>query len=490
MKRLLSILLSLALVFSLSAAAGAEAAETSVLQTQVLVIGGGGAGISAAIAAAEEGAQVLLLEKLGYLGGATIISGGKIPAANSKQQQEKGIEDSVEALARDILRPSNYSTRQELVYTVAENATPVAEWLESMGVVWTLMDSLYYGQTEYRMLNAEGNGAGMTSKMIDHLNSLENVTVMLETAGTGLITNQANEVIGATAEGKDGSMVIYADNVVLATSGFAANKEMLEKYIPEIVDAYPMVAPGATGEGILWGMELGAAVENMHAYQGYGFYCEGVGAMDQGLADRGGIMVNLNTERFCDEHNGYSQIAPHVIAQPEHHVYLIFDEANAQQSNLRAYEEKGLLIKADTIAELAEKTGLDPEKLEKVVEEYREGIEKGEDKFNRTLLPDSFEAPFYAIYMTADLRHTQGGLVTDVAAHVLTEDNEVIQGLYAAGGVTESFSTRAGADYMSGNGLLQALVFGKIAGERAATEVRGTQEYVPYTGTGLDNYKD
>lgn len=490
MKRLLSVLLSLTLLLSVSAGAFAEAAETSVLQTQVLVIGGGGAGISAAIAAAEEGAEVLLIEKLGYLGGATIISGGKIPAANSKQQEEKGIEDSVEALARDILRPSNYSARQELVYTVAENATPVAEWLESMGVVWTLMDSLYYGQTEYRMLNAEGNGAGMTSKMIDHLNSLENVTVMLETTGTGLITNQANEVIGATAEGKDGEMVIYADNVVLATSGFAANKEMLEKYIPEIVDAYPMVAPGATGEGILWGMELGAAVENMHAYQGYGFYCEGVGAMDQGLADRGGIMVNLNTERFCDEHNGYSQIAPHVIAQPEHHVYLIFDEANAQQTDLSAYEEKGLLIKADTVAELAEKTGLDAEKLEKVVEEYREGIEKGEDKFNRTLLPESFEAPFYAIYMTADLRHTQGGLVTDVAAHVLTEDNEVIQGLYAAGGVTEGFSTRAGADYMSGNGLLQALVFGRIAGERAATETRGAQEYVPYTGTGLDNYKD
>lgn len=194
--------MSLTLVFSLSAAAGAETAEASVVQTQVLVIGGGGAGISAAIAAAEQGAQVLLIEKLGYLGGATIISGGKIPAANSKQQQEKGIEDSVEALARDILRPSNYSARQELVYTVAENATPVAEWLESMGVVWTLMDSLYYGQTEYRMLNAEGNGAGMTSKMIDRLNSLENVTVMLETTGTGLITNQENEVIGATARGQ------------------------------------------------------------------------------------------------------------------------------------------------------------------------------------------------------------------------------------------------------------------------------------------------
>lgn len=90
MKRLLSILLSLTLVFSLSAAAGAETAEASVVQTQVLVIGGGGAGISAAIAAAEQGAQVLLLEKLGYLGGATIISGGKIPACQQQAAAGKG----------------------------------------------------------------------------------------------------------------------------------------------------------------------------------------------------------------------------------------------------------------------------------------------------------------------------------------------------------------------------------------------------------------
>ena len=84
MKRLLSILLSLTLVFSLSAAAGAETAEASVVQTQVLVIGGGGAGISAAIAAAEQGAQVLLLEKLGYLGGATII---RLPTASSSRKR-------------------------------------------------------------------------------------------------------------------------------------------------------------------------------------------------------------------------------------------------------------------------------------------------------------------------------------------------------------------------------------------------------------------
>ena len=162
----------------------------------------------------------------------------------------------------------------------------------------------------------------------------------------------------------------------------------------------------------------------------------------------------------------------------------------ADKNSLTAFENKNLLIKADTVEALAEATGLDAVKLQAEIEKYQAGIEKGEDYMNRTKLPDSFEAPYYAVYMTADLRHTQGGLVTDVAAHVLTEDNEPIQGLYAAGGVTEGFSTHAGADYMSGNGLLQALVFGKIAGENAAVEVRGEQQYVPYTGNGLDNYKN
>ncbi len=486
MKKLVTVMLCVFLALSVSAAFAAED-----LSTDVLVIGGGGAGIASAISAAEQGVNVLLIEKVGYLGGATIISGGKIPVANSRQQAAKGIEDSVAALARDILRPSNYSTRQELVYTVAEKGKDVAEWMEDkMGVEWFLMDSLYYGQTQYRMLNAPGDGNGMTKKMIEYLNSFDNITVMFETKGTGLITDENNAVIGATAESKDGTFNITAKNVVLCTSGFAANKEMLKKYCPEILDAYPMVAPGATGEGIEWGVALGAAVDNMHAYQGYGFYAEGVGAFGQGIANSGGIMINTNTERFCNEYDGYSQISPHVIAQPGHHVWLVFDQGVYEKNNLEAFEKKDLLKKADTIEGLAEATGLDPAKLAAEIGKYEEGIAAGEDYMNRTKLPDSFTAPYYAVYMTSDLRHTQGGLVTDVAAHVLTEDNEPIQGLYAAGGVTEGFSTHAGADYMSGNGLLQALVYGKIAGENAATEIRGEQKYAPYTGTGLDNYKN
>jgi len=113
---------------------------------------------------------------------------------------------------------------------------------------------------------------------------------------------------------------------------------------------------------------------------------------------------------------------------------------------------------------------MDPEKLQATFDDYEAGIKSGEDRFNRTKFPAEWKAPFYAIKVTGDLRHTQGGLVTDTQAHVLRTDGTAIPGLYAAGGVTEGFSSAGGPGYMSGNGLLQAFVFGRIAGQTAAAQ--------------------
>ncbi len=476
MKKLMALVLCVMMALSTVGAV----AETAPIETDVVVVGGGGAGISAAIAAAQKGANVILLEKVGYLGGATLMSGGLIPAVGTKQQAEAGINDNIEWFVRDIMRPSNYSVREDLVYTVAEQAKPTIEWMEGLGVNFTVVtSSLYYGQSNYRMHLAEGSGKGMTEKLVEHLGGLDNVTVMLNTTGTGLITNEAGEVCGVTATNADGDFQIMAKNVILATSGFAANKEMVQKYMPEVANAYPMYAPGATGEGILWGAELGAAVAKMGAYQGHAFYCEGFGTVDQGIANRGGIFVNQNGVRFCNEYGGYSELTPHVLHQPGNYAYMVFDKNNAEATaNFAKYQEAGILATGNTPEELAAQLGIDPAVMAQTFAEYQASIERGEDEFNRTKLPAAFEAPFYAVKITGDLRHTQGGLVTDVAAHVLREDGTLIPGLYAAGGVTESFSSAGGAAYMSGNGLLQAIIYGKIAGERAATEDRATATVV------------
>ena len=496
MRKVVSLLMSLCLILSLSACSSNNNASTATsntedteatendLTTDVVVVGGGGAGIASAISASQNGADVILIEKMGYLGGATMFSGGIIPAVGTTQQQEANIQDDNDWFARDVLRPSNYSVRKDLVYKVVEESKPLIEWIESMGVHFDLItNSLYYGQSNYRMHLAEGGGSQMTSTMIDYLEGIDNITILTSTAGTGLLTNDKGEVIGVSANDGEKDFNIYANNTVLATSGFAANKEMLEEYIPEMVDAYPLVAPGATGEGILWGMELGAAVANMKAYQGHAFYNEESNqTIAQAIANNGGIFVNKNGVRFTNEYNGYSELSPHVLAQPGKYAYLVFDQNIADNTGqFEGYVEQGIVTSGNTAEELAANLGIDEAAMKDTFDRYVASIAKGEDEFNRTKLPESWEGPFYAIRITGDLRHTQGGLVTDTDAHVLREDGSVIQGLYAAGGVTEGFASTGGAAYMSGDGLLQAFVFGRIAGKNAATEEKGNIQATVWT---------
>ena len=232
--------------------AAPEYAET--LETDVLVLGGGGAGLTSALTAAENGKNVILAEKLGYLGGATLLSGGIVPAAETNQQKEAGIIDNQDLFARDMFRPNSYSVRKDLVYTVTENAKNVIEWLEEQGVVMSLItNNLYYGQSNYRMHIAEGGGQGMTTVLIDNANKNDNIEIMLNSPAIELAVEDG-QVIGAFVKrDKDETILIKAENTVLCTSGFGANKEMLEEYIPEMINAFPYVAPGATGEGIIWG---------------------------------------------------------------------------------------------------------------------------------------------------------------------------------------------------------------------------------------------
>lgn len=254
---------------------------------------------------------------------------------------------------------------------------------------------------------------------------------------------------------------------------------MLEEYIPVMVNAYPLVAPGATGEGIIWGQNLGAGVAIIKAYQGHGVFSEKFGAsVDLNILYRGGILVNKEGFRFTNEHKGYSELSPEVLAQPTGHVYMVFNQANAEQTAMFAkYEEKDILIKADTIADLAKELNIDAANFEASVADFENGIAKGRDSLNRSLFPENFDGPYYAIEITADLRHTQGGLVTDIVGHVLIEDGTLIKDLYATAGVMEGFSDTAGPGYMSGNGLLQAFVFGRLAGKEAALTSRDDAKF-------------
>lgn len=465
------------------------------IEADVLVIGGGGAGITAALSASEQGATVVICEKSGMLGGATILSSGKIPAVGTAQAeaalQANDETDSIGACAMDIMRPSNYSVRPELVYTVVERSKDIIEWTEGYGVTWTVDEGLYYGQTAHRMHTANGAGNGLTTTLISAIESDASITEMLECEIKGLIVDEKGAVLGAYGTDSDGEDVaIAAENTVIATSGFGNNDEMIDKYCPEMSAAFRMVAPGATGEGILWGAELGAELCNMGAYQGYAWHdADNDAVLGQTIANYGGITINAEGNRFMNEYGGYSELTPHILAQTDHICYLCFtDEQASKDKQFADLQKAGVVYEGDTEEKLADAIGVNAEKLAWAFEDYRKGIKRGEDRFNRTHLPSSFDGPFYALKVTGEIRHTQGGMKTDVGCHVLRADGSLIDGLYAAGGCMEGFSSAGGAAYMSGNGLIQALVYGKIAGTASATEKRGSSAVVSWKKTEKDSY--
>jgi fumarate reductase flavoprotein subunit len=484
-KKLFSILSAVLISTSLLTACGsksqtdvadkdtAKVAETYT--SDVLVIGGGGTGLVAALSASEKGSNVIILEKQATFGGATSMSSGKIPAADTEEQKAAGITDSVESMMRDINRAGGYTQNQDLLKVASENATPIKEWLEGQGVKWTLeTNMIYYGQSTYRIHVAEGAGVGIVKALTEKVESNENIIALKNMTVTDLIEENGS-VVGAKVV-KDGKTYEFkAGSVVLATSGFGANKEMIAKYTPAIINAVPNVAPGATGEGITWGQDLGAETRAMNAYQAYApITFDTHKSLGSAFLDNGGILVNKDGKRFINEYVGYSPLGTAIANQKEASAWMVWNQTIQDKkfptlANITASE----LISATSPEELAKKMGINETNFINEINLYQEGIQKGEDYLNRTKLPTEFNGTYYATKITADYRHTQGGLViSPTTAAVLKEDGKVIPHLFAGGGVTEGFSSNGDANYMAGNGLLQAFVFGRIAGQSAADDVK------------------
>jgi fumarate reductase flavoprotein subunit len=295
--------------------------------------------------------------------------------------------------------------------------------------------------------------------------------------GAGLITNEQGAVIGVLT-GESGTDRVRADKVILACDGFGANREMLRRYIPDMAEVECIGAQGNTGDGIRWGMALGAAVEHMTGHQGHGLVCPGYGTrLVPEIPQLGAIMVNLNGERFDREDQGYSEFARVVLAQPRGLALAIFDQRIydivAGGDHFRDTVAAGALRSAPTIEALAESFHIDSGRVRASFDAYNAGVRAGRDRFGRETWGKTLRPTFHGALITGALAHTQGGLKVDVHARVLRADGSVIENLYAGGGTAAGISGDGPDGYLSGNGLLSALGLGLIAGEHAAHAIRG-----------------
>jgi fumarate reductase flavoprotein subunit len=293
---------------------------------------------------------------------------------------------------------------------------------------------------------------------------------------TGLIANEAGGVVGAVVDsGK--KEYVRAAKVILACNGFAGNKELLARYIPEMVDALYFGGAASTGEGILWGMALGAEVAFMDAYQAHASVAmPGEMLVPYGITTSGGFHVNAAGRRFADETHGYSEHALAVLQQDGAGAYLIFDESCRQVGltfqDYRECEEAHLIHSGPSLSEVATKLRLDPAPVERTFAEYQASRAAGHDEFGRTTFAD-LKPPFYGVRITGALFHTQGGLQVDRDARVLRTDGSPIANLYAGGGVAAGICGHGAGGYFSGAGLLTAVGYGYLAGRHAAGSLSG-----------------
>ena len=446
----------------------------------VVVVGGGGAGFAAAVTAKENGADVVLLEKMPQVGGNTLISGGEMAAPANELQEKDGIEDSKELFAEDVKEAGG---NPELIDVLADHATEDAYWLrDDIGVKW--LDSLMFfgGHSVKRSLIPEAHSGNELIK--NYLKKCEELGIEVITdADVKEILTEDNKVAGVKAETPDENLTVNAKSVVLATGGFGANDEMTYENDNEIDEYVKSTnSPGATGDGIIMAEKLGADTVDMDKIQLYPICDPETGRLlyvgDTRLVG-GALLVNKEGNRFVEELGTRREISLAIKDQTDHVGYLLWDEKSNETTGTMASNpeeakeqfEKGNLVKADTIEELAEHFDLDKDQLLKTVETFNENSKKEEDPdFNLRMLGWTVEeGPFYMLKAAPAVHHTMGGLKINTEAEVLTKDDEVIDGLYAAGEVTGGIH---GSNRLGSAAIADITVFGRIAGKNAAEHAK------------------
>jgi fumarate reductase flavoprotein subunit len=448
------------------------------VDVDVLVVGAGACGLAAAVAAHDAGVDVAIIEKLDRPGGNSSLSTGSVPGAGTRFQREAGIVDSPAQFIADLTRTGRATDCPELLRRLAETSAETVEWLvDKVGARLELVTAYKHVGHSVPRLHAPASRRGR-DLVDDLLVAIEKrgISLAVGNSAQALIADANGVIIGVEVRTTGGeSNRVIARKVVLAVNGFAGNRDLVARFCPEISGAQYFGARGSTGEAVLWGTKLGAALGNMGAYQGYAAVSDPHGTiLSWTTIEKGGIIIDSTGNRFGDESIGYSGYAPNVMAThgPCFAIFdqKIFDVTAAEEEFLELANYGGVKK-----FEATKSLGLDPDAVNAAIDSYNKSA-SGEqaDGFGRCdfgLAPLS--GTLYICRILPGLFHTQGGLVVDIDGRVLKPEGKPIPNLFAGGGAAAGISGRTGAwGYASGNGLLSAVGLGRLCGLAAGRETK------------------
>lgn len=495
----------------LAAAAVPSSQVTFDREVDVIVVGSG-SGQVAAIKAAEDGLEAIVLEKAANVGGTTGISGGGIWVPNNFAMAAAGIEDSREEAIEYLSHATFGQGTPELQEAYVDNCNQMVDYLRSVGIDWVLAPWFndYYpefpggkplGRHIDPVSTIEGaSGGGALAQMLHRAGEERGVEYLLETPAKRLIVNDDGAVVGVVAESGGAEINIKARRgVVIASGGFDHNPEMVTNFLRGPI-YYPSAVSTNTGDGHLMGMALGANLRNMNEIWGWPMYFNeeygiGIPALAYEIGKPGTIVVNKAGERFMNEAGAYDPATRTFYTYdngthtyPNIPGFVITDSENRARYTL-AYTQPGVepgdwIVKADTLEELAAALEIDAETLLATVERFNEfaaqGLDpdyhRGESDFDKQTGGDTSRddianpclapvatAPFYATRLYPGALGTCGGLQTNTLAQVLDVWGNPIPRLYAIGNASGS---AMGAGYPGGGATVGAgMTFGFIAAQ-------------------------
>ncbi|MDW8210010.1 MAG: FAD-dependent oxidoreductase [Cytophagales bacterium] len=466
----------------------------------LIVVGAGSAGMPCAITAAEQGAKVLVIEKSDRVGGTLHLSAGHLSAGGTRRQKAMGIDDSPQKHYEDVMRICRHTADPDLVRLAVYEAPHTIDWLEELGFPFAPdTPKIVYGHVPYQIprtywgIEAARSILQTLMPLWEKYLASGNITLKLQHQLTDLLVKK-DRVVGIRAYHNGKKLDFFANNTVLCTGGYASNPDFFARVHPTHSRLLSTAALTSTGEGIIIAQRIGANFRGAEKHLGSlgGIELEpGSGRVDFWNAwamvftpkyrPPREIYVNAQGERFMNEDELNPDVRERLVAQqPEEKFWLIFDDASiddgeiiirawkGEQIRAAAKEEK-FIWQANSLQELATKTGLPAQSLIRTVEAYNQAVRtKNDPHFGRTTLTHAIaQPPFYAMLSYTSSLITFGGLQVNAHLQVINTKGKPIEGLYAAGEILGAGATSGNA-FCGGMALTPAISFGRILGKKLA----------------------
>lgn len=469
-------------------------------KTAVVVVGSGASGMAAAVRSQLNGNPTILIEKMPYLGGDTILNAGTLIATGSRYQRDvmKETKDSPELAYKDIMHVGKNRNDPVLVKMVTEKAGSVVDWLiDDLKIPYGPAATQYPDHSASRQLGVTGRSSNFIRTMAriftDHGGK-----ILMETRATSLIY-KGGRVDGVHAVNADGDKItINAKETILASGGFGAKTEML----PKTLKGYLFYGLDSdAGQGYEMARKIGAQNINMDLVK---VYPQGVETVpNHGLAatasstatinDTGAIYVNSQGKRIINERASLGELTDITVAQPDKIMYLVMDKTGYDRYLAKSIEDKlvpdetvlrkwlaiknngkPVMVESNNLAEAAKVMGINPEGLEATVKQWNEMASAGKDtQFNRKDPKELIKAPYYIVEQKPRFATTLGGLKANANMQILGKGGKPIPGLFGAGCVVGGAN---GADSMTAMMNSWAIISGVDAADGATAAIKKSRK--------------